>query len=213
MDRSQLAYWNQEGPAKTFSHPLNTDWLQKHLETGARVLDYGCGYGRVAALLHEHGYEAVGVDAAAAMIEKARGLYPHLAFREIAPPRVPFADRFFDAAVLFAVLTCIPSDDEQRAVVEELQRVVRPGGLLYVSDYWFQADDRNRERYAHGFEKYPTYGVFEVSDGVTVRHHSREWIAELLRQWEPIAASDITVTTMNGHDAAGFQWLGRRPPE
>jgi hypothetical protein len=60
-------------------------------------------------------------------------------------------------------------------------------------------------------ERYRTYGVFEVSDGVAVRHHSREWIASLLGAWDSVAVADIQVTTMNGHGAAGFQWLGRKP--
>jgi ubiquinone/menaquinone biosynthesis C-methylase UbiE len=124
---------------------------------------------------------------------------------------VPFSDEFFHAAVSFAVLTCIPVDDDQKATIDELYRVVRPGGLLYVSDYWLQTDDWSRERYDSGMEKYRTYGVFELSDGVAVRHHSREWIAELLQRWEPVAMTDIEVTTMNGHVRSGFQWLGRKP--
>ena len=152
------------------------------------------------------------------------------------PPNAPFPDESFDAVLLFAVLTCLPADDDQRAVINELHRLTRPGGLLYVSDYWLQTDERNQERYAQfeaphhearGTEevvgKTPPispsssrqpppspYGVFEVSGGVTVRHHSRQWIDSLLYQWEPLAASDIQVTTMNGHEAAGFQWLGRK---
>jgi SAM-dependent methyltransferase len=206
---SQVDYWNREGTAKTFAHPVNMDWLREHLKRDARILDYGCGYGRVAALLYKEGYrDVVGVDAANGMIEKARQLYPQLSFQQIIPPKVPFPDWFFDAAVLFAVLTCIPADDDQRAVVGELHRVIRPGGLLYVSDLWLQTDERNRSRYAQ-FEKSRPFGVFELPEGVAVRHHSREWIAELLSQWEPVAAADIRVTTMNGHEAAGFQWLGR----
>jgi SAM-dependent methyltransferase len=209
LDTSQSSYWNQEGPTKTFSHPLNTDWLREYLNPDARILDYGCGYGRVAALLYEEGYrKAVGVDTAGEMIEKARRLHPQLSFQQITPPSVPFPDGFFDAAVLFAVLTCIPADNDQRAVVNELHRVTRPGGLLYVSDYWLQTDERNRQRYAQ-FENRMPYGVFEVAEGVAVRHHSRQWIGSLLCQWETIASRDIRVTTMNGHDAAGFQWLGR----
>lgn len=118
---NQIAYWNHEGEAKTFTHPVNMDWLQKHLIPNARILDYGCGYGRVAAMLSQQGYQVIGVDSAAAMIEKARGLCPELSFQQIAPPRVPFDDGFFDAAVLFAVLTCIPADVRHR------QRRLPPG--------------------------------------------------------------------------------------
>lgn len=210
---SQIAYWNHEGATKTFTHPVNMDWLQEYLTPEARILDCGCGYGRVAAMLSQQGYQVIGVDSAAAMIEKALRLHPTLSFQQIAPPNVPFDDSFFDAAVLFAVLTCIPSDDDQRAVVNELHRVVRPGGLLYISDYWLQADQRNRDRYTQYEGQYRTYGVFEVSEGVAVRHHSRQWIASLLGDWEQITASDIQVVTMNGNAALGFQWLGRRPLE
>lgn len=205
----QAAYWEREGASKTFTHPVNMAWLGRHLRPDARILDYGCGYGRVAAMLYERGYDVVGVDAAAAMIEKARGLCPELFFRQIAPPRVPFDSGSFDAALLFAVLTCIPADEDQKAVVAELRRIVRPGGLLYISDYWLQSDQRNRDRYDRYVGQYRTYGVFEVSEGVAVRHHRREWIASLVSRWEQVAAVDIRVTTMNGNEASGFQWLGR----
>jgi SAM-dependent methyltransferase len=209
---SQIAYWNREGTTKTFTHPINSDWLRTHLPPGARILDYGCGYGRITAMLSEQGYEAVGVDAAEMMVEKARSLHQGLSFQHIRPPRVPFPDGFFDAAMLFAVLTCIPADDDQKATIDELRRVIRPGGLLYISDYWLGTDDGSRERYNQGMEKHQTYGVFELSDGVAVRHHSSEWIAELLQRWEAVARTDIEVTTMNGNKRSGFQWLGRRPP-
>jgi SAM-dependent methyltransferase len=207
---SQTSYWDREGTTKTFAHPVNMDWLREYLRPDARILDYGCGYGRVAALLYKQGYrELVGVDASDGMIEKARRLHPQLSIQQTAPPDMPFPDGFFDAVLLFAVLTCIPGDDDQRAVVDELHRVTRPGGLFYVSDLWLQSDERNRRRYAQ-FENRLPYGVFELSEGVAVRHHSRGWIASLLSQWELVAETDIQVATMNGHEAAGFQWLGRK---
>lgn len=44
------------------------------------------------------------------------------------------------AFVLFAVLTCIPLDGEQRDLVREISRVLRPGGLLYISDLLLNRD-------------------------------------------------------------------------
>lgn len=206
-----MDYWDREGTTKTFSHPLNLARLREVLRAESRILDYGCGYGRVTALLCEHGYQDVtGVDASAAMIEKARAQHPHLSFQKIPPPTVPFPDAAFDAALLFAVLTCIPRDDDQKILIDELHRVVRPGGIIYISDYWLQSDDRNRERYARYLDQYRTYGVFEVPEGVAVRHHRPEWVETLLARWERIALDDIRVTTMNGHEAAGFQWIGRK---
>jgi SAM-dependent methyltransferase len=140
-DRSG-GYWDREGTTKTFSHPVNLDRLRENLGPEGTILDYGCGYGRVTAMLFEMGYRGLtGVDSSQGMIEKARAMHPHLSFLRIEPPTVPFPDASFDAALLFAVLTCIPGDEDQKAVINELYRVVRPGGIIYISDYWLQSDD------------------------------------------------------------------------
>ena len=205
-------YWDREGTTKTFTHPLNLDWLRRNFPPEGRILDYGCGYGRLMAQLHAEGFQnLVGVDASEGMLAKARSLHPHLSFQRVDPPTLPFASDSFDAVLLFAVLTCIPGDDDQQALVDELCRVVRSGGFLYISDYWLQTDERNRERYARAASQPHTYGVFDVSPGVAVRHHRPEWIAALLSRWQRIALADIQVTTMNGNAAAGFQWFGRKP--
>jgi SAM-dependent methyltransferase len=47
----------------------------------ARVLDAGCGTGRIAVRLHELGYDVVGVDVDAAMLAVARAEAPHLDWR------------------------------------------------------------------------------------------------------------------------------------
>jgi SAM-dependent methyltransferase len=60
---------------------------------------------------------------------------------------LPFCDRSFDAVVLFTVLTCIPFDEDQIALLAEIRRTLRPGGLLYISDLLLNSDERNIERY------------------------------------------------------------------
>jgi SAM-dependent methyltransferase len=109
---------------------------------------------------------------------------------------------------LFTVLTCVPTNQGQRAIVEEVGRVLRPGGLFYISDLWLQTDERNRERYVRDEPKYRTYGVFDLPEGVTVRHHDPSWIETLTRDFETVALDHIIVQTMNGHPAQGFQWFG-----
>ena len=47
----QIEYWNDVGPTKTFAHPPNLERLARHLDLESRILDYGCGYGRVLGVL------------------------------------------------------------------------------------------------------------------------------------------------------------------
>jgi SAM-dependent methyltransferase len=206
----QLDYWNRMGPGKSFGHPVNFERLSRWLTTNARILDLGCGYGRALGLLFERGYHnLIGFDPAAAMIAMARERFPAITFEElVSPPHLDLPDLSLDAVLLFSVLTCVPTDDGQRAIVSEAVRVLRPGGLLYISDLWLQTEERNRERYNRDERKYGTYGVFDLPEGVTVRHHDPRWIEALTRDFDELALDPIDVQTMNGNPAKAFQWFG-----
>lgn len=209
LDR-QLDYWNRMGTRKSFGHPVNFERLKQWLSPESRILDVGCGYGRALGLMSEGGYHnLIGCDLAPAMVAMARERFPAITFSEmVSPPHIPLADASVDATLLFAVLTCVPTNWGQLAIVEEVCRVLRPGGLLYLSDLWLQTDERNRERYARDEPKYGTYGVFDLSEGVTVRHHDPRWIETLTQDFETLAVDHINIQTMNGNPAQGFQWFG-----
>lgn len=208
---SQVAYWDDAAATKAFTHPVHLPWLDG-VSRHAAILDYGCGYGRTMALLEQHGFESLaGVDISPAMIARARDLHPAMQFAVLdRPPTLASPDASVEAVLLFAVLTCIPGDDAQRALVGELARVLKPGGLLYISDLLVQDDERNRRRYTDA-ERYGTYGVFETGDGAVCRHHPREWFPSLLAGFETVDTRDVTVATMNGHESAGIQLLVRKP--
>ena len=70
----QADFWNREGPGKEYHFPVDFEQLDRLLEANrsARILEFGCGYGRVAVALHRRGYAVEGVDPSAPMIELAR---------------------------------------------------------------------------------------------------------------------------------------------
>jgi SAM-dependent methyltransferase len=205
----QFEYWNTEGPQKPFAHPLNLRRVSQLLSPDSRILDFGCGYGRCLGELFKSGYrDLIGFDFSPAMIAVARAQFPEITFQEIQSVTIPLADASVDGALLFSVLTCVPTDDGQRSIIAELRRVLRPGGLLYISDLWLQPDERNLTRYARDELKYGMYGVFDLPEGVTVRHHDPKWIATLTRDFEVVALDNIEVLTMNGNPAKAFQWFG-----
>lgn len=208
---SQASYWDRVAHEKRFSHPLRSRWLSKYLEEPqALILDYGCGYGRTLKDLSGAGYpNTVGVDSSRGMLARSRQLLPSQRLVLTDGRALPFKDSSFEAVLLFATLTCIPSDAAQRALVYEIKRVLRHGGLLYISDLLLNEDARNRERYERFAEVCGTYGIFELPEGVTVRHHSREWIEELTSSFEQLEYEPFQVVTMNGNASSAFQYLGR----
>jgi ubiquinone/menaquinone biosynthesis C-methylase UbiE len=209
---SQISYWDRVAQEKRFSHPLRRDWLARYLTNpAARILDYGCGYGRTLAELHRAGYmRAVGTDFSEAMLQRAHHEVPNSMLVRNDGSTLPIKSASIDAVLLFAVLTCVPDDDDQRVVLAEIERVLRPGGLLYISDLLVNNDARNRQRYEQYAERYKCYGVFELPEGVVVRHHESEWIAQITDPFHRLEYELFNVTTMNGNQSSAFQYLGRK---
>ena len=100
---------------------------------GKRVLDAACGEGYGSALLARDAAEVTGVDVSAAAIAHARRSYAergNLRFVEGSCTRLPLADASVDVAVSFETIEHI---EGQEAFVDELARVLVPGGLLVLS--------------------------------------------------------------------------------
>ncbi len=212
IDFTQRGYWDSAAASKTFTHPLDQALLAKYVAPDARVVDYGCGQGRLCGELQEAGYTHVtGLDFSPAMIVHARQALPGMRFDVIDESGPDLPDGSVDCVLLFAVLTCIPDDASQRALAGQLSRLLKPGGILYLSDYSLQADARNAARYTKHAEAGETFGVFMTDDGARVRHQSFEWLGKLFGAFDRLESREFDVVTMNGHRSAGFQWVLRKP--
>jgi SAM-dependent methyltransferase len=97
------------------------------LAPDARILDAGCGSGRMLDELRLRGH-VCGIDANADAVTatRARG---HVA-RRCAIEHMPFADGSFDLVTCLDVIEHTPDD---RRTLRELRRVTRPGGILVVT--------------------------------------------------------------------------------
>jgi len=208
---AQKSYWDMVAVQKTFTHPLNMKLFQCLVPRGAKILDYGCGYGRICAELQAHGYlDVTGVDISDGMITRGRSLFPKLDLRVKQGDILSFPEETFDVCIMFAVLTCIVTDSGHDRVISEMSRVLRRGGILYVSDYPLQTDERNQMRYREFLETYGTFGVFRLPDGGIVRHCDMKTIHHLLAQFALVDESFLEVSTMNGNAATVFQIIARR---
>src|SRR5438128_12255904 len=101
---SQISYWDGVAAEKRFSHPLRLDWLTRYLTNPeARILDYGCGYGRTLAELARAGYaRVVGADFSEAMLRRARHEVPHSILVHNDGVGLPIKSESIDAVLLLA---------------------------------------------------------------------------------------------------------------
>ena len=210
----QREYWNSVSNKKEFSTPFQMDLFAKYVSKSGLIVDVGCGYGRTLCELHDFGYSnLLGFDFSEKMIERGRRQSPFLSLKVKTGDEIDCPDDSADAVILCAVLTCIADDSGQKKLLHEIRRVLKPNGILYINDFLLNTDSRNMERYNSGKRKFGKYGVFELPEGAVVRHHSEEWIKELLRDYATLEYERIVFTTMNGHASNGFYYIGKKAAE
>ncbi len=206
----QREYWDSVSSVKEFTTPFDEEAFASHVKKEDVILDVGCGYGRVLAVLEGMGYTDLhGTDFSIGMIERGIRLHPQFDLRLMEHGTIPYKDETADVVILFAVLTCIASDEEQRDLIQEIHRVLKPGGILYINDFLLNDDARNLARYEKGMAGMP-YGVFELPEGAVVRHHTRDHFEKLLPEFSPVYERENVFTTMNGNQSRGIALIVRK---
>lgn len=207
----QKLYWNTVAPKKEFTTPFQMNIFKKYVHTNARILDVGCGYGRTLKELYDNGYEnSIGIDFSEKMIEKGKKLYPNLSFEIMRKGKTKYYENTFDAVILLAVLTCIITDDEQIELLNEIKRVLKPDGIIYINDFLLNNDKRNIKRYEVYESKYKIYGIFELPEGAIVRHHDKSWVKRGLEIFNELEFQEIEYITMNGNKSNGYYYFGKK---
>ena len=117
-----------------------TESMVNRPETGAdrdsedgtpRVLDAGCGAGRMSRYLADRGLHVTGVDLSPGMVAEARAAHPDITFAVASLTGLPHADASFDGVLVWYSAIHTPPAG-QSAVFAEVARVARPGGHVLV---------------------------------------------------------------------------------
>ncbi len=124
------------------------DSFASRLRPRGQVLDLGCGPGRDIALLRQRGYQVIGLDRSQGMLRQAQqrvgGALIGADMRYL-----PLADLSLDGVWLCAALLHLPRADAL-PTLKEVWRVLRKGGILYVSvqrgegERWLETEGRRR---------------------------------------------------------------------
>jgi len=112
--------------------------LRGNIEPGMTVLDAGCGYGRNLVHLLRSGCPVFALDLDQQAVDHVRRLseslqtgLPEENFRVGLIENMPFPDAVADVVLCNAVLHFARDDRHFRAMLAELWRVLKPGGMLF----------------------------------------------------------------------------------
>jgi SAM-dependent methyltransferase len=122
---------NLRAPAQMFEYEAIVARIAA--DRPSSILDWGCGFGQVSDLLLRAGLDVASFDYGGegspdALVPMER--YPAVrAFKGSDPRRLPYETASFDAVLSCGVLEHVTDPD---ASLDELRRILRPGGTLYV---------------------------------------------------------------------------------
>lgn len=158
------------------------------LEKG-RVLDIGCGCGESLRLLSERGFEVYGVDVSSIAIAKAEVVTPSGHFFCQDAENLQLPDLLFDAVLCECVLSTFDNRDK---VLNNIYKLLKPGGLLLWSDLCLKYDSAVVDEIAVlptlcGWQCCLEDFHFHPLSGTLAKTHWRGFIAQLL--WEGVDLS------------------------
>lgn len=153
---------------------------------GERVIDAGCGTGRLTGYLKAAGLEVTGVDLSPGMLTVARRLHPGLVFSEGELTDLPAPDAAVDGVLSwYSIIHSAP--EHLPAIAREFRRILCPGGVALVA---FQAGSGHRTlRCAYGHDVVLRAQLHTPAD--VVRHFTGQGFALEARLIRPARESEI----------------------
>lgn len=122
--------WRDEA---LFADMIDSIVAQTDIVDDASVLEVGCAAGFIASGLAPRVRRYTGVDLARDVLKIARRLgLPNATFKHAEGGRLPFRDNSFDAAFCYDVYTNFPTFADGAGLIQEMLRVVVPGGRVLV---------------------------------------------------------------------------------
>lgn len=177
-----IATYNKIAEAWNKDHYNPEFWREefeffKNLIHGKKVIDIGCGAGRDAVLFVNAGFDYMGIDASAGMLEEARKRISTANFVLMDFNKIDFPDETFDGFWASASLLHSPKDKVGQ-VLQNIRRVIKSDGIGFISvkekklvDEEMVKDEEcgNSERYFVFYEMEEFKKILEASGFAVVR--------------------------------------------
>jgi SAM-dependent methyltransferase len=209
-----MADYDAEAPTYDLNlYPADTQecWVARLLgmiPAGGTVLDAPCGTGRYFPLIAGAGMRVVGVDQSAGMLAQARARNLASLLERKSLHELSYAAEF-DAAVTIDAMEHVPPEDWP-AVLANLRRAVRPGGILYIT-----VEEVNDQKIGHAFEALAARGLpavrGEIIEGDVAGYHYYPG-RDRVMAWFEAAGLDVIDEDYSAEEDWGYRHFLLRAP-
>ena len=201
--------------------PLDRLFL-KNISKDLKILDWGCGTGRISLELQSKGYHVTGfdinhhnIDAAHNSAAKSNRIYKNRVKFDLANAMdLPYPDESFDVCLMQAFMTTIDNLDDRSIILEEANRILKFNGILYMAEFaqtW--ENPLYKKRYLTDYKLTKEMFTFIVTEDGTsntpeiyrAHHYSEEEIKSLLEPFFRIKLIEKRIfTSYHGNRVNGF---------
>lgn len=158
--------------------------FNQYVEPSDKVLDLGCGNGRMAEIFADSQIEYLGVDNSEELIKIAKQRFADkswIRFGVADALTIDYQDQF-DLVLMMAVLHHVPTKELRLRALKNVYNSLKPGGRLVISNWnlWQVFGDRKKFRYWRylwDYKEKTKRGVWGVSDAFV--------------PWKPLAGDNL----------------------
>lgn len=193
--------WDDVANAINFSLEPKIEDAISRLDCNARIVDYGCGYGRISQKIWTTGYKnIVGYDSSRKMIERGNKEFPYLNLKIITSQSIPEPDESVDFVLLCAVLTCMPNNDQRQNLISELFRILKVNGAVNICEFaMFEG------------KSYSNDGTYCSKLGITMKHFNKSELEKELELFSNKRIETFNTISLNGNPAKAIYFYGEKP--
>lgn len=177
------------------------------LPSSGSVLDAGCGAGRISLWLARQGYEVTGVDVSRELIgiavKNLQNSNMEIDYRHIDEFDYPFMDNSFDVIICFKVLCYIPTKELRNKYLENLYRILKPGGVCLITQNIVPEEFIN-DAVDEDYYKSPasSFSIVERGDNFPLSEGYVRWFTELDLE-EELKDSNFSITSNQSDEQYG----------
>ncbi len=146
------------------------------LDEPGMVLDIAAGTGTSTAAIVKRGHRAIASDFSLGMMREGKKRQPHIPFVGADATNLPFSDDSFDASVISFALRNV---QEPKKALQEMRRIVRPGGTVVVCEF----STPTNAAFRHVYTNYLMGLLPKVAEKVSTNGPAYTYLAESITHW------------------------------
>jgi ubiquinone/menaquinone biosynthesis C-methylase UbiE len=224
------AHWVKNTAGNTPNSTLLHEDFVQLIAPNTTLCDIGCGNGRALESINHSQLSVVGVDINASEIAHARKKFPSHKFLVGKAQELPFEDASFDYVIALGLLGGIEKVTREQ-IVAEAYRVLKPNGILYVSEFARIEDPSAKtrsglnwqDRYSNDAPITGEYGSFVVlpkgaskAKSFIAHHFSKQEMLDLveLKELQVVSIEQVEMSSViSGQLRPGWcAWAQKKSP-